>query len=113
MVLKYISSSRIVFGETDLETTDFHTYTIAKKFVYRRIVLLNVLYCTVLYYLTGIIFDMLFSELATGFLDWMVAHLGLRTHEILYKEIGNIIAGILSAWESYEAVANHAQRIFT
>ena len=46
----------------------------------------------------------------------MVAHLGLRTHELLYEEIGNIIAEILSAWEKaecYEEVANHSQRIFT
>ena len=46
----------------------------------------------------------------------MAAHLGLRTHELLYKEIGNIIAEMLSAWEKaecYEEVANHFQRIFT
>ena len=30
-------------------------------------------------------------------LDYMVAHLGLRTHELLYEEIGNIIADILTA----------------
>ena len=29
----------------------------------------------------------------------MVAHLGLRTHELLYEEIGNIIAEILTVWE--------------
>ena len=46
----------------------------------------------------------------------MVAHLGLRTHELLYEEIGNVIAEILSGWEkaeSYEEVTNHSQRIFT
>ena len=46
----------------------------------------------------------------------MVAHLGLRTHELLYEEIGNIIADILSASEKakcYEEVASHSQRIFT
>ena len=39
----------------------------------------------------------------------MVAHLGLRTHELLYEKIGNIIAEILLAWEKvecYEEVAN-------
>ena len=39
----------------------------------------------------------------------MVAHFGLRTHELLYKEI-------LSAWEKaecYEKLAYHSQRIFT
>ena len=44
----------------------------------------------------------------------MVAHLGLRTHELLYEEIGNIIAEILLVWEKtecYENVANHSQRI--
>ena len=30
------------------------------------------------------------------FLDYMVAHLELRTHELLNKEIGNIIDEILS-----------------
>mgnify|MGYP001482626826 FL=1 len=38
----------------------------------------------------------------------MVAHLGLRTHELPYEEIGNIIAEILSAGqkeECYEEVA--------
>ena len=46
----------------------------------------------------------------------MVAHLVLRTHVLLYEEIGNIIAEIVSAWEKvecYEEVANHSQRIFT
>ena len=46
----------------------------------------------------------------------MVVHLGLRTHELLYKEIDNIIAEIWSAWEKavcYEIVANHSQCIFT
>ena len=45
----------------------------------------------------------------------MVAHLGLRTHELLYEEIGNIIAETLSAWEKaecYEEVDNHSQSIF-
>ena len=45
------------------------------------------------------------------FLDYMVAHLGLRTHELLYEEIGNINAEILSAWEKAECcqeVANHS-----
>ena len=32
----------------------------------------------------------------------MFAHLGLRTHEPLYKEIGNIIAEISSAWAKTE-----------
>ena len=46
----------------------------------------------------------------------MVAHLGLRTHELLYEEIENIIAEILSAWEKaecHELVADHFQRTFT
>ena len=46
----------------------------------------------------------------------MVAHLGLRTHELLYEEIGNSIAEILTAWakaECYEEVANHSQLNFT
>ena len=46
----------------------------------------------------------------------MVAHLGLCTHELLYEEIGNIIAEILSAWEEaecYNEVVNHSQRTFT
>ena len=46
----------------------------------------------------------------------MVAYLGLRTHELLYEEIGNIIDDIFSACEKaecYEEIANHSQRIFT
>ena len=46
----------------------------------------------------------------------MVAHLGLRTHELLSEKIGNIITEILSPWEKaecYEEVTNHSQRIFT
>ena len=46
----------------------------------------------------------------------MVAHLRLHTHELLYEDIGNIIAEIISAWkkaECYEEVPNHSQRIFT
>ena len=46
----------------------------------------------------------------------MVAHLGMRTHELLFEEIGIIIADVSSAWEKaecYEEVANHSQRIFT
>ena len=46
----------------------------------------------------------------------MVAHLGLRTHELLHEDIGNIIADILSAWEKteyYNEVANPSQRFFT
>ena len=38
----------------------------------------------------------------------MVAHYGLRTHEVLYEEMGHIIAEILSAMrerECYEEVA--------
>ena len=42
----------------------------------------------------------------------MVAHLGLRTHKSLYKEIGNIIAKLEKA-ECYEEAANNSQRIFT
>ena len=45
----------------------------------------------------------------------MVAHLGLRTHKLLYEEIGNIIAEILSAGQnakSYKKVAKHSQSIF-
>ena len=45
----------------------------------------------------------------------MVAHLGLRTHELPYEEIGIIIAEILSAGqkeECYEEVAIYSQRIF-
>ena len=30
----------------------------------------------------------------------MVAHLGLRTHELLYREVGNIIAETLSAFST-------------
>ena len=40
----------------------------------------------------------------------MVSHLGLRTHDLLYKKIGNIIAEILSAREKtecYQEVASH------
>ena len=40
------------------------------------------------------------------------AHLGVRTHELLYEEIGNSITEILSAWtqaECYEEVENHSQ----
>ena len=50
------------------------------------------------------------------FLDYMVVHLGLRTHVLLHVEIGNIIAEILSAWEKaecYKEVANHSQGFFT
>ena len=46
----------------------------------------------------------------------MVAHLGLRTHELHYEEIGNIIAETLWAWEKaefYKEVANYSQRTFT
>ena len=46
----------------------------------------------------------------------MVPHLGLRTHEIFYEKIGNIIAEILSVRgkaECYEEVANQFQRNFT
>ena len=46
----------------------------------------------------------------------MVAHLGLRTHELLCEEIDNILTEIWSVWEKaecYEEVANHSQRIFT
>ena len=32
----------------------------------------------------------------------MVAYLGLRTYELLYEEIANIIAEILTAWEKAE-----------
>ena len=45
----------------------------------------------------------------------MVAHLGLRTHELLRDEIINIIAEISSACEKaecYEELANYSQRIF-
>ena len=43
----------------------------------------------------------------------MVARSGLRTHELLYEEIGIIIAEILSEKaERYEKVANISQRIF-
>ena len=35
-------------------------------------------------------------------LDYMVPYLGLRTHELLYEEIGIIIVEILSAWEKTE-----------
>ena len=46
----------------------------------------------------------------------MVAHLGLRTHNLLCEEISHIIAEILSAWqkgEYYEKVDNHSERNFT
>ena len=42
----------------------------------------------------------------------MVVHLGLRTYDLPYEEIGNIITEILPAWEKAEKVANHSQRIF-
>ena len=32
----------------------------------------------------------------------MVAHLGLRTNELLYEEIVNIIGEIVSVWEKAE-----------
>ena len=44
----------------------------------------------------------------------MVAHLGLRNHELLYEEICNIIAEIFHQQEKaecYEGVANHSKRI--
>ena len=44
----------------------------------------------------------------------MVAYLGLRTHELLFEEIGNIIDEVLSVYkkaECYEEVANYYQRI--
>ena len=40
----------------------------------------------------------------------------MRTHELPYEEIANIIDEIFSAWEKsecYEEVANHSLRIFT
>ena len=46
----------------------------------------------------------------------MVAHLGVRIHELLNEEIGNIIAENLPAWEKvkcYEEVANNSQHFFT
>ena len=46
----------------------------------------------------------------------MVAHLGLPTHELLYEEISNIIAEIVSAWEQakwYKELAIHSKRFFT
>ena len=46
----------------------------------------------------------------------MVAHLGLRTRELLYEEIDNIITEISSAWEKaecYVEVDNHSRHIFT
>ena len=44
----------------------------------------------------------------------MVAHLELRTNDLLHNEIDNSSAGILSAWEKTECyVALHSQRIFT
>ena len=45
----------------------------------------------------------------------MVAHLGLRIHELLYEENGNVIAENLLAREKtecYEEVDIHSQRIF-
>ena len=44
----------------------------------------------------------------------MVAHLGLRTHQLYYEEIGIIIAEILSAWEKiecYEKIADHSESL--
>ena len=32
----------------------------------------------------------------------MVAHLGLRTYELFFEEIGNIIVEIFSAWKKAE-----------
>ena len=46
----------------------------------------------------------------------MVAHVGLRTHEVLYEEISNIIAEILQPKRKakcYEEAANYFQRFFT
>ena len=43
----------------------------------------------------------------------MVAQLGLRTQELLYEEIGNIIIDMWSAWikaEYFEEVAHHSRR---
>ena len=40
----------------------------------------------------------------------MVANFGLRTHELLHEEIGDIIAEIVSA-KCYEEVASHFRRI--
>ena len=40
--------------------------------------------------------------LTSWFLDCMVARFGLRTNELLYKDIVNIIADILSAWGKAE-----------
>ena len=45
----------------------------------------------------------------------MVAHLVLRTHELLNEEIGNFIANILSALEKaegYEEASKNSQHIF-
>ena len=39
-------------------------------------------------------------------------YLALRTHELLYKEIGNIIAEIVSASQKTECYENQSQRIF-
>ena len=44
----------------------------------------------------------------------MFAYWGLRTRELIYEEIGNIIAEIVSAWEKaecYEDLANHLQNV--
>ena len=41
----------------------------------------------------------------------MVAHLGLRTHELLYEDIVNFNGEILSAWEKEEELANHSKHI--
>mgnify|MGYP006975840273 CR=1 FL=1 len=46
----------------------------------------------------------------------MFAYWGLRTRELIYGEIGNIIAEIVLAWEKaecYEEVDNHYKGTFT
>ena len=53
---------------------------------------------------------------SSRFLHEMVVHLGLHTHELLYDEIFNNIAEILSALENaecYKEISSHFKRIFT
>ena len=48
-------------------------------------------------------------------LDFLVAHLGLRTHTLLFEEIVNIMTKFHHPEKAqcYEEVANHSQRIIT
>ena len=66
-----------------------HNTMIGKFFLYRY-------YCSFCLKNIQIICISLYWDPA-WFLDSMVAHLGLRNHDLLYDGIGNIMAEILSA----------------